>query len=63
MFSSRSLQTDSFVESFEEIADAAGVLSDDLVVTFDGKRVFAGSTPQALEIWAEAELGALMMLH
>jgi hypothetical protein len=50
-------QHDTFRDLFEQTADEATILSDHLIVTYSGKRVFASATPHSLKIWAEAELG------
>ncbi|TDL23254.1 hypothetical protein BD410DRAFT_787583 [Rickenella mellea] len=50
--------TDAFSDLFEEIADEAAVLPNFLIVTYDGKRVFAASTPKSLNIWVAAEFEA-----
>jgi hypothetical protein len=55
--SSYVFQHDTFRDLFEQTADEAMILSDHLIVTYDGKRVFASATPPSLKIWAEAELG------
>ncbi|KAL4080711.1 hypothetical protein J3A83DRAFT_4201889 [Scleroderma citrinum] len=49
---------DTFQELFEELADLASVMVSQLVVTYDGKRVFSSGTPSSLRIWAEGELEA-----
>jgi hypothetical protein len=49
---------DTFQFLFEELADLAAVLVDYLVVSHDGKRLFASGTPHSLRIWAEGELEA-----
>lgn len=41
-----------------EIADLASIRIDNLILSFDGKRVFPSSTPHSIGIWAEAELGS-----
>jgi hypothetical protein len=50
-------QHDTFKGLFEETADLAAILSDKLIVSYDGKRLFSSVTPHSLGIWAEAELG------
>jgi hypothetical protein len=50
-------QNDTFRQVFEETADLAQILSDSLVVSFGGKRVFSSASPNSLKIWAEGELG------
>jgi hypothetical protein len=45
---------------FENIADDMGVLTETLVVTHDGKRVFPASTPAGFGIWSEASFGELV---
>ncbi|KAI5981137.1 hypothetical protein EDD15DRAFT_2337366 [Pisolithus albus] len=49
---------DAFRVLFEETADLASILVDNLVVTYDGKRVFPSGTPHSLRIWTEGELEA-----
>ncbi|KDQ62609.1 hypothetical protein JAAARDRAFT_30522 [Jaapia argillacea MUCL 33604] len=49
---------DSLEQVFEETADEAAILSDNLVMRYDRKRVFSSATPHSLGIWAEAELEA-----
>ncbi|KAF9221601.1 hypothetical protein BS17DRAFT_785030 [Gyrodon lividus] len=49
---------DTFRELFEEVADLAALLVDQLVVSYDNRRVFASGTPHSLRIWAEGELEA-----
>ncbi|KAG1745872.1 uncharacterized protein EDB91DRAFT_1119188 [Suillus paluster] len=49
---------DTFQYMFEEVADLAAVLVESLVVSHDGKRLFASGTPHGLRIWAEGELEA-----
>ncbi|KAI0784794.1 hypothetical protein C8Q75DRAFT_723568, partial [Abortiporus biennis] len=49
---------DCFRDTFEEIADAASILYDNLIVTFDDKRIFPSASPQGVGIWAEAEFEA-----
>ncbi|KAG0704256.1 hypothetical protein DFH29DRAFT_912590 [Suillus ampliporus] len=49
---------DTFQYMFEEVADLAAVLIESLVVSHDGKRLFASGTPHGLRIWAEGELEA-----
>ena len=44
---------------FGEVADLAAIPVDNLVVTFEGNRVFPSSNPHGMNIWAEAELGKL----
>ena len=55
-----SLQRDTFHALFEDIADAAGMLTGSLILTHDGSRVFASATPHSLKIWAEAQMGAFI---
>jgi len=44
-------QHDSFNVLFEEVARMAGILYNNLVVTYDGVRVFASTTPHSIKIW------------
>ncbi|KZP18892.1 hypothetical protein FIBSPDRAFT_863245 [Athelia psychrophila] len=48
----------SFRDLFASTADEAGVLEKNMVVSYEGKRVFASTTPHGIGIWAEAELEA-----
>ncbi len=52
-----SLQHDTFHALFEDVANAAGVPTRSLVLTYSGARVFASATPHSLKIWAEAQMG------
>ncbi|TFY79612.1 hypothetical protein EWM64_g4405 [Hericium alpestre] len=47
-----------FTALVEEVADMASVLSDNVILTFGGSRVFASATPHSLQVWAEAEMEA-----
>ncbi|KAG6334693.1 hypothetical protein ID866_4392 [Astraeus odoratus] len=49
---------DTFHDLFEEIADLASIMVDQLVITFDGKHVFPSGSPHSLHMWAEGELEA-----
>ncbi|KAG8214631.1 hypothetical protein J3R82DRAFT_9708 [Butyriboletus roseoflavus] len=49
---------DTFRELFDGVADLAGVMADQLVISHDYRRVFASGTPHSLHIWAEGELEA-----
>lgn len=51
-------QDEHFAKLFSDLADEAGVLEDKMVVTCNGKRVFAGSTPHSLAVWSAAEFEA-----
>lgn len=51
-------QHDSFKILFDEVADIAEVLTEDVIVTFQGKRIFASASPHGIGVWAQAELGA-----
>lgn len=42
---------------YEEVAEQASILCDELIITLDGKRVFPFASPHGLDIWAEADLG------
>lgn len=52
-----SWQHDSFHGLVEEVADAAEVMTDHVVLSYDNKRVFPSATPHTIGLWAEAELG------
>ncbi|KAH9065443.1 hypothetical protein EDB87DRAFT_1595903 [Lactarius vividus] len=49
---------DTFHALFEDVANAAGILTSSLVLTHGGARVFASATPHSLKIWAEAQMDA-----
>jgi len=49
---------DNFRQMFDETSDLAGILSSNLVVSYDGKRLFSSATPNSVHIWAEAEFDA-----
>ncbi|KAH9049940.1 hypothetical protein EDB84DRAFT_1451888 [Lactarius hengduanensis] len=49
---------DTFHALFEDVANAAGILTSALVLTHGGARVFASATPHSLKIWAEAQMDA-----
>ncbi|KAI9465518.1 hypothetical protein BJY52DRAFT_586407 [Lactarius psammicola] len=49
---------DTFHALFEDIANAAGILTRSLILTHSGARVFASATPHSLKIWAEAQMDA-----
>ncbi|KAG9315746.1 hypothetical protein JVU11DRAFT_3394 [Chiua virens] len=49
---------DTFRELFDEVADLAGVMADQLIVNHNHRRVFASGTPHSLHMWAEGELEA-----
>ncbi|KAH0832087.1 hypothetical protein J3R83DRAFT_12996 [Lanmaoa asiatica] len=49
---------DTFRELFDGVADLAGVMADQLVISHDHRRVFASGTPHSLHIWTEGELEA-----
>ncbi len=57
-----SFQDEHFAKLFSDLADEAGVLEDKMVVTCNGKRVFAGSTPHSLAVWSAAEFGLCLFL-
>ncbi|THH09289.1 hypothetical protein EW146_g8721 [Bondarzewia mesenterica] len=49
---------DAFSLVFDEVADIAGVLAENLILSYEGGRVYASATPHSLKIWAEAEMEA-----
>ncbi|KAG6377124.1 hypothetical protein JVT61DRAFT_1175 [Boletus reticuloceps] len=49
---------DTLRELFDEVADLAGVMADQLVINHDHRRVFASGTPHSLHIWAEGDMEA-----
>ncbi|KIM43006.1 hypothetical protein M413DRAFT_443821 [Hebeloma cylindrosporum] len=55
----RTERTDNFRELFEATAEDANIPVDNLIMTYEGKRIFRSVTPQTLKIWADnAELVA-----
>ncbi|KAK1216878.1 hypothetical protein PQX77_020454 [Marasmius sp. AFHP31] len=51
-------RTDSFRDVFEEVAEEAAVLSENLVMTYRGNRFFPSVSPTTLHIYDEAEIVA-----
>jgi hypothetical protein len=51
------VQHDNFRDLFEETADSAGILSDNLIMRYNGKRFYPSVTPVTLKIFSEAEFG------
>jgi len=51
-------RTDNLRELFEAVAEDASVLSNNLILTFRGSRVFPSVTPQSLGLWGSADLVA-----
>ncbi|KAH9042155.1 hypothetical protein EDB85DRAFT_2139510 [Lactarius pseudohatsudake] len=51
---------DTFHALFEDVANAAGIITSSLVLTHGGARVFASATPHSLKIWAEAQMGTFV---
>ncbi|KAI0667739.1 hypothetical protein C8Q78DRAFT_1052335 [Trametes maxima] len=49
---------DSFHALCADIADIMSIRRENLVLSYDGKRVFPSSSPHSIGIWAEAELEA-----
>ncbi|RDB19065.1 hypothetical protein Hypma_014343 [Hypsizygus marmoreus] len=50
---------DNFRDLFEATAEEASILSESLIMSYKGKRIFSSVTPMTLQIWtAEAELVA-----
>ncbi|KAH9841722.1 uncharacterized protein C8Q71DRAFT_345732 [Rhodofomes roseus] len=47
---------DSFHALTEEVADLAEVITDNVILSYDDKRVFPSATPHSIGLWAEAEL-------
>ncbi len=52
-----SFQHDNLHPLFSQVADLASIRVENLVVCYEGKRVFPSSNPHSIGIWAEAELG------
>ncbi|KAI0338870.1 hypothetical protein BDW22DRAFT_1432089 [Trametopsis cervina] len=49
---------DSFSIMFSEVADIAGIPVDNIIVTYEGRRVFSSASPHGVGVWAQAELEA-----
>jgi hypothetical protein len=49
---------ETFRELFDGVADLAGVMANQLVISHDHRRVFASGTPHSLHLWAEGEMEA-----
>ncbi|KAF8627491.1 hypothetical protein AX17_006302 [Amanita inopinata Kibby_2008] len=49
---------DAFRDLFEATAEEAAILVQNLVMTYQGKRIFSSASPRTLNIWTEAELVA-----
>ncbi|KAI1794969.1 hypothetical protein LXA43DRAFT_995081 [Ganoderma leucocontextum] len=49
---------DNFYRLFDEVADLASVRVENLVICYDGKRVFPSSSPHSVKIWATATFEA-----
>ncbi|THH05500.1 hypothetical protein EW145_g4751 [Phellinidium pouzarii] len=56
IFSHRLGRNESFSHLFDEVAEQYGIATEDVIVTYDNKKVFAASTPATLSIWSGAEL-------
>lgn len=53
------MQTDTFRDLFEAVAEEGAVLSANLIMTYQNKRIFPSVTPEILRIWTDSiELGA-----
>lgn len=50
-------QGDSFKDLFEDIAELAHVLTDNLIMSYDSKRIFSSVTPNTLNLPEKAVLG------
>lgn len=54
------MQIDTFRDLFEGVAEDGGILSSNLIMTYQGKRIFPSVTPEILRIWTDSvDLGAL----
>ncbi|KAI0269806.1 hypothetical protein BC834DRAFT_863466 [Gloeopeniophorella convolvens] len=49
---------DTFHALFDQVAKAAGVPAQSLVVSHNSSRVYASATPHSLKVWAETQLDA-----
>ncbi|KAF5382500.1 hypothetical protein D9615_003048 [Tricholomella constricta] len=49
---------DNFRDLFEAVAEEASILSDNLIISYNGKRIYSSVTPMALQLWGEADLVA-----
>lgn len=57
------VQHDSFKQVFDEIADLADVLVENIIVSHNKKRVFPSASPHGIGVWTEAELGSIIFLY
>lgn len=55
------IQHETFRELFDGVADLAGVMANQLVISHDHRRVFASGTPHSLHLWAEGEMGLFIL--
>ncbi|KAK0221687.1 hypothetical protein IW262DRAFT_1375447 [Armillaria fumosa] len=51
-------RSENFRELFEAIAETQHILTDNLIITYQNKRVFPSVTPNTLSIWSSAEFVA-----
>nr|GAT60248.1 predicted protein [Mycena chlorophos] len=51
-------RTDNFRNVIEEVADEAGILAANVVLSYNSTRVFPSASPVSLGLWVEAELEA-----
>ncbi|PSR71992.1 hypothetical protein PHLCEN_2v12202 [Hermanssonia centrifuga] len=51
-------RNDPFRPLFDSAADQAEILSENMILSYDGKRIFPSASPHGIGIWAEAELEA-----
>ncbi|KAF9013202.1 hypothetical protein BDQ17DRAFT_1342970 [Cyathus striatus] len=49
---------DNFRDLFEAVAEEAEIMSETLILSYEGKRIFSSVTPMTLNIWGRAELVA-----
>ncbi|KAG5653107.1 hypothetical protein H0H81_002254 [Sphagnurus paluster] len=47
---------DNFRDLFEAVAEEASILSENLIMSYNNKRIYASVTPKALKLWGEANL-------
>ena len=51
-------QNDTFRVVFDACADDVSIPVNNLIVSYEGKRIYPSASPHGIGVWAEAELGA-----
>ena len=55
-------QCDPFRVVFDEVADLADILFNDLIICHHNNRLFPSVTPNGMKIWADVELGTFVLV-